>query len=223
MKKGYKNKKRVDMDKNGKNAFGVRLRKYLFAGLAAVLPLFITVYIVVLIFEISNTFAGRYINVFLMEKYGFTVPGIGLLLLLLMIMAVGVFVRNFVGGKIFSLAEGFFYRIPIVANIYPSAKKLSDFLFKEDARAKFKKVVLVEYPARGSYSIGFLTNDGIEEFNKKTEKELVTVLVPLSPMPHSGLLLILPKEKLIEIDMTVNDAVKLVLSGGVVVPEKIKE
>lgn len=208
------------MEKDRRITLGVRLRKYLFAGLAAVLPLFITVYIVVLIFEISNRFAGRYINAFLIEKYGFTVPGLGLLLLLLLIMAVGVFVRNFVGGKIFGLAEGFFSRIPIAANIYPSAKKLSDFLFKEDAPARFKKVVLVEYPAPGSYSIGFLTNDGIEEFNKRTEKSLVTVLVPLSPMPHSGLLLILPREKLIEIDMTVNEAVKLVLSGGVVVPEE---
>lgn len=84
-------------------------------------------------------------------------------------------------------------------------------------------MVLVEYPAHGSYSIGFLTNHGIDEFNKRAEKELVTVLVPLSPMPHSGLLLVLPKDKLIEVDMDVNDAVKLVLSGGVVVPKNVEE
>ncbi|MFA6636371.1 MAG: DUF502 domain-containing protein [Candidatus Omnitrophota bacterium] len=210
------------MTRNDGRTFGVQLRKYLFSGLAAILPLFITVYIVVLIFEISNRFAGRYINAFLMDRYGFSVPGLGLLLLLIFVIAVGVFVRNFIGNKIFSLAEKFFYRVPIVANIYPSAKKLSDFLF-EDEKQKFRKVVLVEYPAPGSYSIGFITNEGIEEFNRKTKSELVTVLVPLSPMPYSGLLLILPKEKLIEVDMTVNQAVKLVLSGGVVFPELEQE
>jgi uncharacterized membrane protein len=207
------------MNKQGKMSFALNLRRYLFSGLAAILPLFITFYVIYFVFQVTNRFAGRYINEFLLDKYGFSIPGLGLLFLLVFIILVGAFISNFAGKRIFKLLERFFYKTPIVAKIYPSAKKLSDFLFEDEERKKFKKVVLVEYPAPGSYSIGFLTNKGIEEFNKKTGKKLVTVLVPLSPMPYSGLLLALPEDKLIEVDMTINDALKLVLSSGVVVPD----
>jgi uncharacterized membrane protein len=206
------------MDKKHKTTFAARLRRYLFSGLAVVVPLFITFYLILIIFQLSNRFAGRYINDFLERKYGFFVPGLGLVALVMVIMVIGALVSNFVGKKIFTVAERFFYKAPLIANIYPSAKKLSNFLFSEEQQKKFKKVVLAEYPAPGSYSIGFMTNEGVEEFNEKTGKHLVTVLVPLSPMPYSGLLLMLPKNKLTEIDMTVNEAIKLVLSGGVVIP-----
>ncbi|MBD3296028.1 MAG: DUF502 domain-containing protein [Candidatus Omnitrophica bacterium] len=194
------------------------LRRYLVSGFATILPLFITIYVIVLIFRISNRFAGRYINDLLMQNYGFTIPGLGLIFLLMIVLGVGAFVSNFIGHRIYAKIESIFYRAPLVARIYPSAKKLSDFLFKEKEREKFRKVVLVEYPAPGSYSIGFLTNEGIKEFNEKAEEQLVTVLVPLSPMPYSGLLLALPRKKIRELDMTINDAIKLVFSGGVVVP-----
>ncbi|MBD3426426.1 MAG: DUF502 domain-containing protein [Candidatus Omnitrophica bacterium] len=207
------------MVQDKKSTFGTRLRRYLISGIATVLPLFITFYIIGFLFHLANRFMGRYINDFLVANYGFSIPGLGLLLLVAVTVFIGAFVSNFVGRKLFSLAERFFYKTPVVANIYPSAKKLSDFLFKEEEKKKFRKVVLVEYPAPGSYSIGFLTNKGIDEFNRKTGKELITVLVPLSPMPYSGLLLILPKEKLLEVDMTINEALKLVVSSGVVVPE----
>lgn len=207
------------MEDKSKRTFGVSLKRYLFAGLATVVPLFITFYFIFLIFQITNRFAGRYINDFLLENYGFYIPGLGLIFLVLITIAIGAFVSNFLGHRIFSFFDRMFHKMPLIANIYPSAKKLSDFLFKEEQQKKFRKVVLVEYPTPGSYSIGFLTNEGLKEFNEKTDSELVTVLVPLSPMPYSGLLLVLPKEKLIEIDMTINDAVKLVLSGGVVVPD----
>ena len=207
------------MEGKNKRTFGINLKRYLFAGLATVVPLFITFYFIFLIFQITNRFAGRYINNFLIENYSFYIPGLGLIFLVLITMAIGAFVSNFLGHRIFSFFDRIFHKMPLVANIYPSAKKLSDFLFKEEEQKKFRKVVLVEYPAPGSYSIGFLTNEGLKEFNKKTGNELVTVLVPLSPMPYSGLLLVLPKDKLLEVDMTINDAIKLVLSGGVVVPE----
>ncbi len=210
------------MKKREKKAFWSKVRGYLLSGVATILPLFITVYVVVLVFQVTNRFAGKYINDLLIEKYGFSVPGLGLIILLLTVLATGIFVSNFIGSRIFRAAEKFFYKMPIVANVYPSAKKLSDFLFRNESEKKFKKVVLVEYPAPESYSIGFLTNEDVGEFNRKTQKELYTVLVPLSPMPHSGLLLILPREKIIEIDMTINDAIRLVLSGGVIVPDSEK-
>ncbi|MBD3379805.1 MAG: DUF502 domain-containing protein [Candidatus Omnitrophica bacterium] len=208
------------MRKKAGTTIGARLRKYLFTGLATLLPLFITFYIIVFIFEFTNRFAGRHINDLLMREYGFAIPGLGLILLTAFVILAGALVSNFLGRKLFELAERFFYKAPLVANIYPSAKKLSDFLFREEEKKKFRKVVLVEYPSPGSYSVGFVTNEGVEDFDKKTGEELVTVLVPLSPMPYSGLLMVLPREKLFEIDMTVNEAIQLVLSGGVVTPDK---
>lgn len=206
------------MEEQNKRTLAMRLKRYLLAGLATVVPLFITFYFILLIFQLTNRFSGRYINDLLMENYGFYVPGLGLIFLVLITIAIGAFVSNFLGHSVFSFFDRIFHRMPLVGNIYPSAKKLSDFLFNEEEKKKFRKVVLVEYPAPGSYSIGFVTNEGLKEFNEKTSSELVTVLVPLSPMPYSGLLLVLPKDKLIELDMTINDAIKLVLSGGVVVP-----
>jgi uncharacterized membrane protein len=207
------------MEHKSKITLGTCLKRYLVAGLATVGPLFITFYFIFIIFKIANKFAGSYINDLLINNYGFSIPGLGFIFLLITIVIIGAFVSNFIGKKIFTLAERFFYKTPLIANIYPSAKKLSDFLFNEEQQKKFRKVVLVEYPSPGSYSIGFLTNEGLQELNEKIGNKLITVLVPLSPMPYSGLLLILPKDKLIEVDMTVNDAVKLVLSGGVVIPE----
>lgn len=204
---------------NQQRSFGRLLRKYLFSGLATVLPLFITFYIILIIFKFTNCFAGQYINAFLLDTFGFSIPGLGLIFLVLAVIGIGAFVSNFLGHSIFAFFDRLFHRMPLVANIYPSAKKLSDFLFSEEEQKKFRKVVLVEYPTPGSYSIGFLTNEGVRQFNDRTGRELVTVLVPLSPMPYSGLLLILPKEKLLEVDMTIHEAVKLVLSGGVVVPD----
>lgn len=203
-----------------KRTFAYYLRRYLVAGIGTILPLFITLYVIIFVFRFSNSFAGKYINDLLMENYGFTVPGLGLIFLLIFVIGVGAFVSNFIGHRIYSKIERVFYRAPVVARIYPSAKKLSDFLFKEQEREKFRKVVLVEYPAPGSYSIGFLTNEGIKEFNEKAGDQLITVLVPLSPMPYSGLLMALPRNKVRELDMSINDAIKLVFSGGVVVPSE---
>jgi uncharacterized membrane protein len=207
------------MDKVDRSrTLGENLRRHFLSGLAALLPVILTVYIIALALRLTNNLAGNYINHILREKYGFIIPGLGLVLLGLMVMGAGMFVNNFLGGKIFKLTEKLLYRIPLVANIYPAARKLSDFLFKAENNRQFRKVVLVEYPTSGSYSIGFLTNEGVEQFNCATGKELVTVLVPLSPMPYSGLLLVLPREKMVEVDMKINEAVGLVLSGGVVVP-----
>jgi uncharacterized membrane protein len=208
------------MARENKKTFGTNLKRYFFSGLTAVVPVFITFYLILVILRTANKFAGRYLNDFLVDNYGFSVPGLGLIFLVAAIILIGGFVSNFLGERLLVFFDRIFNKMPLIGSIYPSAKKLTEFLFKEENQKKFKKVVLVEYPSPGSYSIGFLTNEGVDEFNEKTRKDLVTVLVPLSPMPYSGMLLILPKEKLIEIEMTIDEAIKLVLSGGVVVPDR---
>ena len=200
------------------------LKRYFITGVGALLPLVVTVYIIFVILRFANNSAGRYLNSVLSDNYGFMIPGLGLIVLALVVFVSGFIMSNFLGRKLYKAFEKLLLRIPLVANIYPSVKELSDFLFRAEKKRKFKKVVLVEYPVKGSYSIGFVTREQWTEINEKTGSELITVLVPFSPMPYSGLLLFLPEKKIIPLDIGMNDAVKLVLSGGVVISgEHVKD
>jgi uncharacterized membrane protein len=201
---------------------GKKIRKYILTGLAVLFPLFITVYIIVFVFRMGNRFAGRYINAFLLEQYGFALPGLGLVFILLLLIVIGFVSSHFIGRRILPFFEKIFMRIPLVANLYPSAKQLSDFLFRMDKKREFKKVVLVPYPVHDSYSMGFITNEGLSVSDKESNEEIVSVLVPLAPAPFSGVLLFLPKKKIKILDIPIDDAIKLIVSGGVVLPSKRK-
>jgi len=194
------------------------LRRYFFSGLAVIFPLFITIYIIVVIFHFGDRLAGAPINSFLESNYGYRIPGLGLLILLLLIIAAGIFSSHFLGKKILPFFERMFMKIPFVASLYPSAKQLSDFLFKADKRKQFKKVVLVPYPVKSSYSIGFVTNEALKIIEEDNKEKLITVLVPLAPAPFSGVLLFLPKEDIKLLDISIDEAIKLIVSGGVVGP-----
>ncbi len=199
-----------------------RARKYILTGLAVLFPLFITVYIIVFVFRLGDRFVGNYINGFLMRNYSFTVPGLGLIVIILLLLIIGVISSNFIGKKFLPFLERVLLKIPVVANLYPSAKQLSDFLFRMDRKKEFKKVVLVPYPVHDSYSMGFITNEGISVAADKNNENLVSVLVPLAPAPFSGVLLFLPRKKIKILDMQVEDAVKLIVSGGVLLPSRKK-
>lgn len=194
------------------------LRRYFFSGLAVIFPLFITIYIIIVVFRFGDKLAGAPINSFLESNYGYRIPGLGLLILLLFIIAAGIFSSHFLGKKILPFFERMLMRIPFIASLYPSAKQLSDFLFKADKRKEFKKVVLVPYPVKGSYSIGFITNEGLRVVSENGAEQLVTVLVPLAPAPFSGVLLFLPKKEIKLLDISIDEAIKLIVSGGVVAP-----
>ncbi len=199
---------------------GKRIRRYILTGMAALFPLFVTIYIIVFVFRMGNRLAGKYINAFLMENYGFAVPGLGLIFILLLLIAIGFVSSHFIGRRILPFLEKIFMKIPLVANLYPSAKQLSDFLFRMDKEKEFKKVVLVPYPVYGSYSMGFVTNERLPVSDKEKEQEIVSVLVPLAPAPFSGVLLFMPKSKLRILEIPIDEAVKMIVSGGVVLPSK---
>ncbi len=204
-------------------SFGVMLRKIFFAGLAVIFPLFITFYIILAIFQFSEGIIGRYINSELMQEYGFKIPGLGLILMLMIIFGAGIISRNFLGQKMLPLFEKLFFKLPVVANIYPSAKRLSGFLFGEEERKKFKKVVLIEYPQRGSYSIGFITNEEMPNFGLPNKEKLASVFIPLAPAPFSGIILLVPEEKITVINVSIDTAIKFIVSGGVIsLPEPEK-
>lgn len=195
------------------------LKNYFLTGIATLFPLFITIYVVFLLFQVTNKYAGQYVNNLLLDSYGYSIPGLGLIVTLVVIIIIGFISSNFIGRKLFPIFEKILFKIPFISEIYPSAKQLSDFLFSSNKKSKFKKVVMVEYPTKGSYSIGFITNEELSGLSSISEDNLISVLVPLAPAPFSGILLLLPKDKVKVIDMSVNNAVKFIVSGGVINPD----
>jgi uncharacterized membrane protein len=147
----------------------------------------------------------------------FHIPGIGLILVIIIILAVGVLFRNLVGRRVVHFWENMVDRIPIARIIYSGVKQLleSFFLQKNDA---FKRVALLEYPRRGTYVIGFLTGESKGEVQSKTDKKMMNVFIPTTPNPTSGFYILIPEDELIILNMTVEDAFKLIISGGIFSP-----
>lgn len=197
---------------------GASVRKYFIAGLALVLPIVLTVYIITIFFKFADGLLGRYLNNYLLKIVGFTIPGLGLLLALILIFLAGIFAANFIGKKIIPWIEKLWIRLPFVRQVYLPAKQLINFIFSKD-KAAFKKVVMIEYPRKGIYSIGFLTNnEGLEEAKQKTNKDLMTVFIGGTPGPFTGFFVLVPKEEIILLDISIEDALKLIISGGVLTP-----
>jgi len=206
------------MDKKPKEKISdlVRLRRYFFAGLATLFPLVITIYAVTLLFRFSDRLFGRYANAFLQANYGFMIPGLGLIFGFLVIVIIGMLSMQVIGKVIWPFFEFIFSKIPFVKNIYQPAQQFSGMIFTEDSAKKFAKVVLVEYPIGGCWGVGFVTNENLPEFNKKSGLELVSVLVPTPPSPLTGYLVIVPRSKVKEINMSFEEAIGFIMSSGVV-------
>ena len=118
-----------------------------------------------------------------------------------------------------SLLEKLVDRVPLLSWIYSSIRKLTSLFYEGDGQSRFKRVVMVEYPRKGMYVIAFATNEAMEELNTKTKKKLISVFLPTTPNPTSGFLLMVPKEDLIPLEMSTEDAVKLIVSAGMSTPE----
>jgi len=194
------------------------IRRYLITGVMVVLPVLLTLFLFIWLFQFLDGLLGRFINRLLLREYGYTVPGLGIIFAFLIVFFAGFFVTHFVSAKVLNIFERWFVRFPLIKQIYPAVKKIVSFLFT-NTHARFRKTVLIEYPSRGLYSIGFITSEGFEHFNKKTGKELVGIFVPSTPGPFTGFFVMVPKEEVIVVDISVEDALKILISGGVVMPE----
>ncbi|MBI2104456.1 MAG: DUF502 domain-containing protein [Candidatus Omnitrophica bacterium] len=187
---------------------GQALRRYFVTGLAALVPVAVTIWLVVKVFQFADGFLGR--------ALGFQLPGLGLVVTLLVILAVGVLSIHFFGRVAFRTIELGFARLPIVRKIYPAVKQLAQFLFNEESRnAAFRRVVLVQYPRPGLYSIAFVTNEAKTSATGKPET-LLTLLIPNPPSPFTGPIIFSPEADVIPLQLSVEEAVKLIVSGGVV-------
>jgi len=194
------------------------LKNYFLAGLLVILPVFITAYIIWFLIRVMDVVLKYVPAKYLPDSYlPFHIPGIGLILVIIVILAVGVLFRNLAGRKVVHFWENMVHRIPLVRILYSGVKQLleSFFLQKNDA---FKRVALLEYPRRGVYVIGFITGESRGEVQSKTDKNMMNVFVPTTPNPTSGFYILIPKDELVILNMTVEDAFKLIISGGIFTP-----
>lgn len=196
------------------------MRKYFITGLLVLVPLAITLWVLNLIISTMDQSLLLVPEQWRPKAWlGHDIPGLGTILTLLVIFLTGLATRNFIGRQIVSMWEAVVVRIPVVSSIYSSVKQVSDTLFSSTGNA-FRKALLVEYPRQGSWTIAFLTGVPGGDVKNHLTGDFVSVYVPTTPNPTSGFFLMLPRVDTIELDMSVDEALKYIVSMGVVAPEQ---
>ena len=193
-----------------KSSITSKLRNAFIAGIVVLVPIGFTLYLTLFLIKISSKLIPTEINP---NNYlPFSIPGLEILLSVIFIAIVGGISLSFFGKKVLSLINDLFKRIPILRTIYSAIGQMTEsFTNKSDNK---KSVVLIEYPKKGSWAVGFATKENKGEISKKTNKDLVNVFVPTTPNPTSGFLLMFPKDEVIYLDMTFEEASKFIVSAG---------
>jgi uncharacterized membrane protein len=195
------------------------LRNYLIAGLLIWIPIMVTVWVVRFLSGILDQSLVLLPPDWRPEAvFGRYIPGPGILLSLLLLLLTGVLVRNLFGRQMVAGLESLVRRIPVVGAVYGGAKTFSETVLSDQGRS-FKKVVLVEFPRKGIYSVGFITAEELEEVQARTEQDVTCVFVPTTPNPTTGFIVLVPRDEVTHLDMTVDEAFKMLLTLGVVVPK----
>lgn len=195
-----------------------RLRKYLITGLVVWLPIAITYFVLDLAVAVMD-----WTLVLIPPPYrpeallGFRIPGLGLVLTFVLLLLTGMLTANLVGRRLVRLGESVLARIPFVRSVYSAAKSFAELLFTGSGQS-FKKVMLVQFPRAGMYSLAFQTSNMLAEVQHRTAEEVVSVFIPTTPNPTTGFLVMVPRSEVIELDMEVEAALKMIMSLGVVVP-----
>lgn len=196
-----------------------KLQRYFLAGLVAVVPIGLTALVV----RWTVGFMDQLLLRLIPERYwpetlfGFALPGVGVLATLLLILLAGMLVTNYFGHSLLRLSDWIMRRIPLVSGIYNLFKQVADTVLAAD-RQGFRKVVLVEYPRRGIWSVGFVTGVSQGEVQRLTEQRMINVFMPTTPNPTSGYYILVPEADAMELNMSVDEAFKLIISGGMVAP-----
>ena len=202
------------------------LRRYLVAGLLVWIPLGITILLIgFAVRQMDKTLAllprPYQPSILLMNWIGHDqpvhIPGLGVLFILLVVLLTGILVANFIGRAFVGGWESLMHRVPVVRSIYSAAKNFAEIVFSDSGHA-FKNVLLIQYPRRGIYSLAFQTSSYLGEIQGHIGEELVGCFVPTTPNPTSGFIILVPKKDVIELSMDVDEALKMIISLGVVVP-----
>jgi len=204
-----------------------RLRRYIIAGLLVWLPLAVTYQL--LKFVISQM--DRWLDSFLAwlppsyhpdQLLGIAIPGFGVIFTFLLLVITGMLAANFVGRAFVNGWESLLDRIPVVRAIYSAVKKFAEMVFSDKSQS-FKNVLLIQYPREGLYSLAFQTSSELGEVQGRTGEEVVCTFVPTTPNPTSGFIIIVPRKDMIVLDMEVDEALKMIISLGVVIPSWRKD
>ena len=198
------------------------LKNCFLTGLLVILPISITVYVIWILIRGMDAILKYIPAKYLPETYlQIHIPGLGLILVVILVFVVGLLTRNFIGRKIVHLGENIVDRIPLVRILYTGVKQLLEPLFLQKTNG-FKRVALIEYPRRGVHVIGFVTGESKGEVQNKTSKNMMNVFVPTTPNPTSGFYILIPEDEVVSLNMSVEDAFKLIISGGIVSPPEKK-
>jgi uncharacterized membrane protein len=219
---------------------GRRFKNYFFRGLAVLLPTMLTLWILAWGYALVQTNITVYINqglVWLIQRaqgpgglpkadlekifvYGAAGSVVGFLIALAIIVIIGALLASVVGRALWRIVEAFIMNTPVLRRVYPYVKQVTDFVLSEqDQKQMFSRVVAVEYPRKGAWSLGFVTGSGLQKIADELGKEFLTVMVPTSPTPVTGYVVTVPKEETIALDMTIEEAFRFIVSAGVVAPD----
>jgi uncharacterized membrane protein len=198
-------KRRCDLSSISGEDVKKQLRKSFFTGLLVVIPISVTIYILVFLIELLND----------LLPFSFLPYGTGLVLMVILITLVGFMTTNFIGKRLIEMGEQFISRIPLVKNVYAAVKQIADAMLTSHTK-NFRRVVLVEYPRKEIYTLAFVTGIAKGEIQNKTQSKLINLFVPTTPNPTSGFFLMVPESDVIDLDMSVEDAFKLLISGGMI-------
>ena len=199
--------------------FAKRIRAYFFAGILVTAPISITVYLAWLFIN----FVDDKVTILIPTGYNpetylpFAIPGLGLVILFVGLTLVGMLMAGFFGRLFTRLSEGLLNRMPVVRSVYNAVKQILETILAQQSNA-FREAVLVEYPRRGMWAIAFITGKTKGEVQNITKEECVNIFLPTTPNPTSGFLLFVPRTDIISLNMSVEEAIKMVISGGIVTP-----
>lgn len=195
-----------------------QLRRYLVTGMFIWVPLGVTIFI----FQFFIGFADGLLQLFPdawqpKVLLGFDIPGLGVIVALVILLLTGFLASNYLGRFLLGIGDEILEHIPLVRSVYSAAKQISETMFSNKGKS-FRKVVMIRYPQKDTWSLAFQTSDTLGELNVKVPGHMISVFVPTTPNPTSGFLLMVPPEDVIELEMSVDDALKMVISLGVIVP-----
>ena len=197
------------------DSFTHRLRNYFLTGIVVSAPVVLTVYVTIVFLDFIDSRVASLLPTGLYPEGG--VPGFGLVVGVLFFVMVGWFATNFLGAFLIEISESIVNRMPVVRTIYGGFKQVFEMVMGKQARA-FREAVLVEFPMENSWALGFVTGTTQGEIQARTVDTVMNVFVPTTPNPTSGFLIFVPKERVVHLDMPVDDALKMVISGGILTP-----
>jgi uncharacterized membrane protein len=193
------------------------VRRYLVAGVLVWLPILATIWVVSFIVQLMDRTLVLIPTPYQPQALvGFPLPGLGIVFAFVVLLGTGLLVTNLVGRRLIAYWEELMQRIPLVRSIYGGVKSFAESVFSHTS--SFRKVVMIEYPRLGMWSIGFVTADDMPEVSEKTGEPHICVYVPTTPNPTSGFIMMVPRRQVVELDMSVDAAMKMVITCGVVMP-----